>query len=267
MNRKIIEKDDLKRLLLENLVCFDSFCRKNNLKYSLAHGTLLGAVRHKGFIPWDDDIDVMMPRDDYEILLKTFTDSEHKIISCFNNKKYYLPYAKLYNIKTLKIEDYKIADRELFGVEIDVFPVDYLPSKVDLNTFFRKQYKLFDFWNRSMHVARFIECLKQPKYFYNKIFFSNKYNKYCKKVNIYSKKGKKKTICCIPLDPFDRRKIHFDLDIFDKLVLVDFENKQFYATAYYKQFLTSKYGDYMKLPPVQNRITHHYNNIFYKSDN
>ena len=99
---QLIQKD-----ILEILKWFDKVCKENGLKYYLAGGTLLGAVRHKGFIPWDDDIDLFMDRDQYDKLLHlNLNDSRYKIYSLENKDDYYYPFIKIIDSKALIEQDY-----------------------------------------------------------------------------------------------------------------------------------------------------------------
>ena len=78
---KAISQEEIRSIQIAILNSVDAFCRKNNLKYSLAYGTLIGAVRHKGFIPWDDDIDIIMPRPDYDRFVAKYKDSVYDVLS------------------------------------------------------------------------------------------------------------------------------------------------------------------------------------------
>ena len=91
---KEITDRDLQRCELEILQSVASFCEQNGLRYSLAYGTLLGAIRHKGFIPWDDDIDIMMPRKDYEIFIRTYKNEKYYVGAVEQDEKWPNPYAK-----------------------------------------------------------------------------------------------------------------------------------------------------------------------------
>ena len=98
---KELSLQEIKQVELEILKEFNSFCEENNIRYFLAFGTLLGAIRYKGFIPWDDDVDVLVPRDDYNRLLKQFQNNEKYCLYAFErDKKYSFPFAKLCDMKT-----------------------------------------------------------------------------------------------------------------------------------------------------------------------
>ncbi|MCD8380781.1 MAG: LicD family protein, partial [Lachnospiraceae bacterium] len=121
---------EIQKFLLYLLKEFHEFCEKNNLIYNVFGGTFLGAVRHQGMIPWDDDIDVTMPRGDYEKLIgliKSGMDNRFKI-ACYPDKNYCYPFAKLELVGTILIEN-SISKYNKHALYIDVFPVDGYPKK------------------------------------------------------------------------------------------------------------------------------------------
>jgi lipopolysaccharide cholinephosphotransferase len=121
---RTITQDELKSIQLDLLQKTADFCEANGIRYFLCGGTLLGAIRHKGYIPWDDDIDIVMPRPDYERFCKTFNqpDSVYKVKSLLTHPDYACAFAKVYDNRTmLKELHYKGVH---FGVYIDVLPVD-----------------------------------------------------------------------------------------------------------------------------------------------
>lgn len=120
------ELDTLHKTLLEILNDFDSFCRSNNIQYSLAYGTVLGAVRHKGFIPWDDDLDVMMTRENYNKFLRLYKDNEKYTLQK-EQIDYPLYFSKLRKNETTFIENIKYRKKWKNihqGIYIDIFPED-----------------------------------------------------------------------------------------------------------------------------------------------
>ena len=123
---KSLSLNEIKSVSLEGLVYLRDLLEKHHLRYYLAWGTLLGSVRHQGFIPWDDDIDIWMPRKDYEVLLSKineFENSEWKIIHYSNNRKYLLAWAKLVNKKTI-CKPSVAATGICLGLSLDIFPLD-----------------------------------------------------------------------------------------------------------------------------------------------
>ncbi len=135
---------EIKEIELKILIEFDRLCKENNLTYYLAFGTLLGAARHGGFIPWDDDIDVMMPRDDYERLLVGFNEWSQS--DCYELKVYsdgysIYPFAKMVNNRTVVTENFTRCEFKI-GVWMDIFPLDNV-NKDDRELFKKEKECLF----------------------------------------------------------------------------------------------------------------------------
>jgi lipopolysaccharide cholinephosphotransferase len=122
---EVIGEQELRELQLHLLDDFARRCDELDLRWFATAGTLLGAVRHEGYIPWDDDIDVMMMRSDFERFCSTFEDSHLKLASLSTDPDYPFPFAKLYDPGTRVVEHYDPMPR--YGVHIDIFPVDGLP--------------------------------------------------------------------------------------------------------------------------------------------
>ena len=131
MEMKELTLQEMKEIEFSLLKEFRTFCEQNNIRYYLAYGTLLGAIRYKGFIPWDDDVDVLVPRKDYNRVIELFKDHENiKLYSTERNKKYGYPFAKLCDMNTLKIEGI-VKNGVVQGVEIDIFPLDYWENDLE----------------------------------------------------------------------------------------------------------------------------------------
>ena len=121
---KELSLKEIKEIEFELLKKFDSFCKENNVRYFLSNGTLLGAVKYKGFIPWDDDIDVLVPREDYDSLIELFhDDGRYKLFAFERNAEYRYPFAKFCDMRTRKAEG-NIDNGVALGVDIDIFPLD-----------------------------------------------------------------------------------------------------------------------------------------------
>lgn len=129
---KEISVSQAKQILLEILQEFHQFCHRENLRYSLYAGSLIGALRHQGFIPWDDDIDVLMPREDYERLFHLYRTSPHPAYLELNDSRtrpgYFYPFMKLEDTRTIMIGKGK--ERVRIGLHIDIFPLDGMPKSL-----------------------------------------------------------------------------------------------------------------------------------------
>ena len=264
-----IEVNELKQIQIDILNNVDDFCRKNNIHYWIDCGTLLGAVRHKGYIPWDDDIDIGMLRKDYEIFRKKFNKDNNSIYKfhCFeNDKEWFLPYGKVLNENTILYEpDKKTGVKS--SIYIDVFVYDNVPNddKV-ISTMYKKRdlykilnnlqtFKGFYTKNRSKY-----NIFRYPFHYLMKVFPK----RYFVKLSIKNSKQ----FCSIPTKKIGNftsvSKVICDKSIFDEFVDLEFEGKKYSAPKEYDKWLFEFYGDYMKLPPIENRVSHHRFEAYYK---
>ncbi len=137
-----ITLDEMKSLELEMLKDVAAFCDKNHIRYYLSGGTLLGAVRHKGFIPWDDDIDIIMPRPDYMKFVSSYNGSHplYYVKSIENDPRYWRTFAKVFDSRTFLKEDAIRIDKPGNAVFIDIFPMEGLPpSRMQQYILFKEQ--------------------------------------------------------------------------------------------------------------------------------
>lgn len=134
-NNQLLTLHEKQQIMLEILKEIDKCCRKYDLRYSLSDGTMLGAIRHKGFIPWDDDADIIMPRKDFEKFLSVFPRERFHLLYNTRELEEYLVYgyAKVIDPHTRVYDRYS---KSRYGVFVDVFPVDFVPEKLKL----RKKY-------------------------------------------------------------------------------------------------------------------------------
>ena len=124
MSKKEIRTEELKNIEKEILLSIHTFCQANNLKYCLWGGTLLGAIRHNGFIPWDDDVDIAMPRADFEVFVKSFGSSEYGVSCCETDPAHPFWHAKAYHKGTNKVERVYYKREFSLGVDVDIFVLD-----------------------------------------------------------------------------------------------------------------------------------------------
>jgi len=252
---------DLQKIELNILTEIDKVCRENNLKYFLIGGTLLGAIRHGGFIPWDDDIDIGMPREDYEKFISIANEKlpKHLKLQCHKNtKRFPYAFAKVIDTRTA------IVEKELnfqTGLYVDIFPFDGVPE----NKFIRKMHFRYVYFLRRIFTAYFMDdkIIVEKKgrvYLYliklmrkivniDKVFsrLDNTLKKYTYKES--------KFVCNYLGAYFERETV--PKDSIGKLKDIIFEGKKFMSMEKPEDFLKNAYGDYMKLPPVEKRKSHH----------
>lgn len=265
---KEIPQGKIKPILVNILQVIDRFCREHKLKYSLAYGTLLGAVRHKGFIPWDDDIDIMMPREDYEFLRKNFEHPIIKLISEQDSKDYAYPFVKIYDDRTLVKERSDLSTP--FGLYIDIFPIDGMPS----NKTIRRMYTSYFHFLKELISIKNMSSLKSRKWYKKilvkllKCLFSsipvNAIAKWMNKSALLYSYLKSDVLGNLVWESY--RIKGFDKDIFEIYTDLEFENLQVKAIAEYDNWLKTIYGDYMKLPPEEKRLSRHTFTAFIKDE-
>ncbi len=262
----IIGIDELRQIQLDILKKVALFCDQNNLRYFLAGGTLLGAIRHKGYIPWDDDIDIMMPRPDYEQFLKVFHAGNCSIISYHTDPDCIYPFAKIIDDRTVMIEDVVLKTK--MGVYIDVFPIDGLPDSMEESKRFLRQ--LDPIRNKIMAktvvLRRRKGLVKNILIFGAKIvyLFSNyrnniiKLDKLCQQYSYQYSNFVGAFIFGYGI------KERISKKSLENYILVDFEREKFRAQKGYDEYLSSIYGDYMQLPPEEKRKSHHFFKAYWK---
>lgn len=269
-----LENEERKVLLFEILKDFKNFCVQHELTYSLFGGTLLGAIRHGGFIPWDDDVDVAMPRLDYEAFIKLFEGSvlakKYKLYNSNVYPDYPYPFLKLANPKTL-IQGCGKDSRFEMGLHIDIFPLDGFPRRKWLATlqfrfhFLLRQLSVLSSLHvyvkkRSVFKVCFLLFYKvctlgvKPRFWHCISNYVAKRHKICSSFwagNCVWGVGIQEVLpACI----FMKRK-----DVF-------FEKEKFSSFEDADAYLSGIYGDYMTPPPVEQRIGGHLLGAYMKED-
>ena len=259
--RKPIDSEESKRLQLEILDGIDRYCRERGLRYSLAYGTMIGAVRHQGFIPWDDDIDLMMPRPDYDRFRKEFEAEGLYIVDLAERDDCVETFVKVCKAGTVMVD--KSFGRELWGVNVDLFPIDGAPEG-DIEAHYRQldsvRQKLFQIcpYYRAVKGAKRIPlflkyCLKRLAYFYPGSFRSLK-----DKVVAAQKAIPYETSSTVGVYYWvEKTRTFMPKAVYEELAPVTFEGKPYLAVEHLDYYLTRIFGDYMQLPPVEKRVSHH----------
>ena len=250
---------ELKETELNILKTFDKICRKNNLEYSLAFGTMIGAIRHHGFIPWDDDIDVCMKRDDYEKLLSLkYSDENFEIKNYRYTKGYYYPFSKMVDKNTILYEPWR-CDTNM-GVYIDIFPLDSFDAET-----VSKQEEII----KKVNIRSTAAYLMGHKVSHHKQFSLRYFLKAlfliitmpCKKsiigiVDSFCKNYDNGNYCGSLLQFYNNPFIKSQF--FEKLINVEFEDIEAPVYAEYDAILTHIYGDYMTPPEPDKQVSNHY---------
>lgn len=256
----------IKKLETDILLAFLGVCRVLSLRYYLVGGTLLGAVRHGGFIPWDDDIDVAMPRADYEIFLREGQKHlpEHLFLQCLDTDPHYcMNFAKIRDSRTTFVE-YSVHKFPMnHGVYIDIFPLDYYPEAPAAQRKMDWLQKLFLARSRgevcvpeqSRHSAagetarRMVSTIAKLRYpnFFKALRIREKLHRSVKPSALWA------NYC----GAWGKKEI-MPAEWYAEGAELTFEGIQVMGPKSYEKWLTQVYGDYMQLPPVEKRVGHHY---------
>lgn len=253
-------------LMLKILKEVHRICEENNIKYFLSDGTLIGAVRHNGFIPWDDDLDIGMLREEYEKFCKIAPEKlgdEFVLQTTFRDEGYGSQFGKLMLKNTIWIEyNAKDTDRDNKGIYIDIFPYDKIPSSKKKQKMIKFQYHLLNalLLFKLNYFATSYEkgIIRKINYVIKKIFSSffsinklkNMREKLCKKYENMSKNF----VVTKYGGSFENNQNSYES--YDSLILHSFENDNFYIPKNYDSILTNLYGDYMVIPPVEKQKSH-----------
>ena len=276
---KIIDTDELRKIEFDILSFVADFCDKNNITYYLCGGTMLGAVRHNGFIPWDDDIDIMLMRDDYERLIASFPVHDYyKIIDNRIDSNYPFAFATVNDIRTYKYER-KLRKKftDSLCVNIDVFPIDTLPENEEERVSFyrriRKEGNLlkcatdcygcgigfFGTIRKNLaislfRICEFLHIVQAEKIVEDFRLLAQKYT------NV------KSNLCGITsIAHYGTKEVNYKTSY--SSIKHMFEGKMFNIISGYDTYLSQLYGDnYMTIPPIEMQKTHHVSDCYWRNE-
>lgn len=267
---KYIDSEEMKLIQMDILDALQRFCGEHSIAYSLAGGSLIGAIRHKGYIPWDDDIDIYMLREDYRRFVAEFPQSyegRYELGALERNAAWDRMFAKIHDNRTVLVENRR--DAVETGVNIDIFPIDDVPAddaqwlrynkrrSFFCNLYLMKDRILFDksrvWWKTLLLIPVKIALLP-----WSKRTMAEKMDKLAQK---WDGCGSGRVYNC-SLGLFANSP--FSKSLFDEIIDIPFEDRTFKCFAGYDEYLRATYGDYMKLPPEDRRVSHHKFKAWYK---
>lgn len=255
--------NEVKEIAFQILIHFKSFCEKNDIRYFLSNGTLLGAIKYRQFIPWDDDIDVFVVREDYEKLIRLYDDSkEYCLFARERNGDFCYPFAKLCDMRTRK-KEVNINNRVELGVDIDIFPLDVFPNDIsqakkqvnEINSIIEQ----LNFAKLKFNSGKNIFCtvIKNVIILFNKIITAEKHLNKIERIVSCGDDNAEMVFCgCLVWPIYGEREI-IPAEVFSDTIEVEFEGEKFPAPIGYDIYLRSLYGDYEQDPPLEKQKTHH----------
>ncbi len=260
--QEVTDINEIQQMELGIMEYIHEVCQKIGVKYFLAYGSLIGAVRHQGFIPWDDDMDICMLREDYEKLqdyLIANPDERYEVMSYKNNLNYVYPFMKVQDNHTYLLEEDVRIDSNM-GIYVDIFPVDGYEDDVE---FKNKMTKLIKKRQLSCYTFKGITNTKSVlnsllRYVSVIIFYFTNTNKYVAQIEELAKSRKVSDYEQVDYLIYkDMNKPVWRREWLEQVTTGTFEGKEFTIPKNYHEILTSDYGDYMQLPPVEQRVSHH----------
>lgn len=261
---KKISLEELKQIQLEILIKVHKFCMCKGIDYTLGYGTLIGAIRHKGYIPWDDDIDIQMTRPNYDKFLATFNGyyPELQVFAPELDWDYYAPYANVCDKRTILYEGSIGHNGQTIGVKIDIFPVEGCPTD---HSIYQKISKESTVYNALMSYKRrtlsdclegsiFKKCAKICLWLGLHIIPYSYLQKRVYKLSTRYLYDEMDMVAELSFVPF---KSALHKEVFNEYIDGEFEGHTLKIVKHYDVLLRHIYGNYMQLPPEEQRVPHH----------
>ena len=252
------------------------FCVENNIKYSLYGGSMIGAIRHKGYIPWDDDVDIIMPRADYNRFCAIYKSDKFEVIDTTTDESCLLAFARVCDLKQTYVKTSIPWCSRKTGCWIDVFPADGFPANKDeQEKLYQQCYDIRAYVTYLRHVRSYFKggIKSRLRQLLQKIIRLNGYGarRYVSKLikvaqtYDYDTSPMWASLTCMKGSRKWQMK-HHPKDTFDHCILMPFEDTELYVMNGFDSVLTQRYGDYMKLPPVaEQQPLHKFATCFWKN--
>lgn len=263
---KQISLEEMKKIEIGIMKYIDQVCKENHLRYSLMDGSLIGAVRHQGFIPWDDDIDIMMPRPDFEklksIMIKQ-TNKDFLFMDSETQSDYYYPFAKIVDTRT-EVKEKNSKKIKDFGVYVDLYIIDAVPANKTKRYFQSKTAFLMKYLSGYYSVEE-----KQYDTVISKIYKPilnllvdllniKRLMKWHRKLSAKYDWDNTETVAILGTDLCTKRGVYYSKYLFKDYQTTKFEDCEFSIIKQYDPYLKKVFGNYMELPPEEERVTHHF---------
>lgn len=263
MEQKQLNMEEVQRVSLEILKKITVVCESQGFRYTLAYGTLIGAIRHKGFIPWDDDIDIQMPRPDYDCFIDYMIAHPIENLKVFNHR-----YVKDYPLGISRVCDmrYKVIEKNIpgldMGIFVDIYPIDglgntYEEAKVNYSiTDILRAYLLR--WNSAKKISHGLKYKLSGLRL--KLLGGLPYVQ--RALEHDAKKYSFENSNYVGIPNWNWIRLVYKREWYEDFIKCPFEDGNFYVSRYYDDILRAEYGDYMQLPPVEKRVYHHNHEVY-----
>lgn len=279
LEKRRITLEEQKRLQVAGLLYVKELCDKQQIPYFLTSGTLLGAVKYQGYIPWDDDIDICLMRNDYKRLIALIENDDNQrfeVLTVYNTKDYYYPYAKLVDRETMVVDNARKIEK--MGVFIDIFPLDYFDeeamavfkrTRIMRNMAARRMQIKNNIMKTNLLVRKdeVVRFRRIKNVIYQIIDWLSRplgYNFWARWLDrVLSRKEQGKYLAIL----YKGIPLIFDKELFLKRRDFQFENNTFSSVMDADGYLRKVYGDYWLDPPLEKQKTHHQICAYYRKSN